>query len=70
MRRTVSRLAVGAALGLVYSVDVTLRQQIRLARDRTIESFAVTWSDTRQVGAVPAKVDQFVQAWETVNQER
>jgi len=67
---------------VVYSVDLALRQQIRLARDRAIESFAVTWSDTREVGAVPAarpaavrdavraKVEQFVQAWQTVNQER
>lgn len=66
----------------VYSVDLALRQQIRLARDRAIESFAVTWSDTREVGAVPAarpaavqdavraKVEQFIQAWQTVNQER
>ncbi len=66
----------------VYSVDLTLRQQIRLVRDRAIESFAVTWSDTREVGAVPAgrlsgvrdvvraKVDQFARAWETVNHER
>ena len=66
----------------LYSVDLVFRQQIRLARDRAIESFAVTWSDTREVGAVPAarlsavreavraKVDQFAQAWQTVNQER
>lgn len=66
----------------VYSVDLALRQQIRLIRDRTIESFAVTWSDTREVvvveatrlsavrDAVLAKVDQFVRAWQTVNHER
>lgn len=65
-----------------YSVDLTLRQQIRLVRDRSIESFAVTWSDTRKVGAVEisrlaavrdavrAKVEQFAQAWQTVNYER
>lgn len=66
----------------VYSVDLTLRQQVRLVRDRSIESFVITWSDTREVGAVApgrlaavrdaarAKVDQFVQAWQTVNHER
>ena len=66
----------------VYSVDLSLRQQIRLVRERSIESFAVTWSDTREVGGVPAgrlaavrdavraKVDQFITAWQTVNQER
>lgn len=67
---------------IVYSVDLTLRQQIRLVRNRAIESFAVTWSDNREVGAVDAsrlsavrdairaKVDQFIQAWQTVNHER
>lgn len=66
----------------VYSVDLTLRQQIRLVRDRAVESFAVTWSENREVGAVPAtrlaavreavraKVDQFTQAWQIVNQDR
>lgn len=66
----------------VYGVDLALRQQIRLVRDRAVESFALTWSDTREVGAVPAarlsvvrdavraKVDQFVTAWRTVNQDR
>lgn len=66
----------------VYSVNLVLRQQIRLTRDRTIESYAVTWSDTRQVGvvgatrlsvvrdALRAKVEQFVIAWQTVNPER
>jgi hypothetical protein len=63
----------------VYSVDLTLRQEIRLVRDRAIESFSTTWSDTRAVGAVEpgrtamvrdavrTKVDQFLQAWQTVN---
>lgn len=66
----------------VYSVDLALRQQIRLTRDRTIESFAVTWSENREVGvvragslsavrdAVRAKVNQFITAWQTVNPER
>lgn len=66
----------------VYSVDLALRQQIRLARDRTIDSFAITWSDNREVGvvgatrlsavrdAVRAKVEQFITAWQTVNQMR
>lgn len=66
----------------VYSVDLGLRQQIRLGRDRAIESFAVTWSDLREVGTVaggrlPAlrevvrgKVEQFVGAWRTANAER
>ncbi len=65
-----------------YSVELTLRQQIRLTRDRAIESFAITWSDHRDLGAVEptrlpvvrdavrAKVDQFLQAWQTVNHER
>jgi hypothetical protein len=65
-----------------YSIDLALRQQIRLARDRAIESFAVTWSDNRDLGgveptrisvvrdAVRARVDQFLQAWQTVNPER
>lgn len=63
----------------VYSVELALRQEIRLARDRTIESFAITWSDPPQVGtveparlsvirdAVRAKVEQFVTAWQTAN---
>ncbi|HEY7675807.1 MAG TPA: hypothetical protein VIG69_01955 [Candidatus Methylomirabilis sp.] len=66
----------------VFGVDLTLRQQIRLVRDRGIESFAITWSETRDVGAVPAarlaavrdavraKVDRFLNAWQTVNQDR
>ena len=65
----------------VYSVDLALRQQIRLTRDRTIESFAVTWSENREVGVVPAgrlsavrdavrsKVNQFITAWQTVNRD-
>jgi hypothetical protein len=38
----------------VYSVDLALRQQTQLMRDRTIEAYTITWSDTRQVGAVDA----------------
>lgn len=63
----------------VYSVDLALRQQIQLARNRTIESFAITWSDPPEVGAVErarvsvvrdairAKVEQFVSAWQAAN---
>ena len=63
----------------VYSVDLALRQHIRLTRDRTLESYAITWSETRQVGivgatrlsvvrdAVRAKVEEFITAWQTVN---
>jgi hypothetical protein len=66
----------------VYSVDVTLRQQVRLVRDRAIESYALTWSEQRVVGAARAdrlgvaraallgKVDEFVTAWRVSNQER
>jgi len=66
----------------IYNVALSLRQQIRLARDRTIDSFAITWSDNREVGvvgatrlsavrdAVRAKVEQFIAAWQTVNQLR
>jgi alkanesulfonate monooxygenase SsuD/methylene tetrahydromethanopterin reductase-like flavin-dependent oxidoreductase (luciferase family) len=66
----------------VYSVDLALRQQIRLTRDRSVDSFAITWSETRQVGvvgatrlavvrdAVRAKVEEFITAWQTVNPER
>ena len=66
----------------VYSIDLTLRQQIRLVRERSIESFAITWSENRDVGAVPAarlsvvrdavraKLDQFIRAWQTVNADR
>lgn len=63
----------------VYSVELALRQEIRLMRDRTIESFAITWSDPPQVGtveparlsvirdAVRAKVNQFITAWQAAN---
>jgi len=63
----------------VYSVDLALRQQIQLARARTIESFAITWSEPAEVGtveaahlpvvldAVRAKVKQFVAAWQAAN---
>lgn len=66
----------------VYSVDLSLRQQVRLVRDRTIDSYAVTWSENRVVGAVRAdrlgvvrdvllrKVDEFVTAWQVSNRER
>ncbi len=63
----------------VYSVDLALRQQIRLTRDRAIESFAVTWREDPEVGtvgagrlaavrdAVRAKVGRFITVWQTVN---
>ena len=63
----------------VYSVDLALRQQIQLARARTLESFAITWSEPPEVGTVErahlsvvldamrAKVDQFVAAWRAAN---
>ncbi len=63
----------------VYSIDLALRQQIRLARDRTLDSFAITWSDPPEVGtveparlsvvrdAVRAKVEQFITAWQAAN---
>ena len=63
----------------VYSVQLALRQQIQLWRDRTLESFAVTWSEPAEVGtvepaklsvvleAVRAKVDQFLGAWRDAN---
>ena len=63
----------------VYSVQLALRQQIQLARARTLESFAVTWSEPPDVGtveptnlsvvleAVRAKVDQFLDAWRAAN---
>lgn len=66
----------------LYSVDLTLRQQTQLTRDRTIETFTITWSENRQVGAVEAaglgavrdlvraKVELFVRAWQTVNEFR
>ena len=81
VRIRVARSRDAASL-YVYSVDLALRQQVRLSRDRQIESFAVTWSENRDVGAVPAarlgavrealraKVDQFIQAWKAVNQDQ
>jgi hypothetical protein len=63
----------------VYTVDLALRQQIQLARARTIESFAITWSEPPEVGtvepaqlsavldAVRAKVEQFIAAWRAAN---
>lgn len=63
----------------VYSVELALRQQIQLARARTLESFAITWSDPPEVGivepahvsvvldAMRAKVDQFLAAWRAAN---
>lgn len=79
----VSVLRVQDAADLhVYSVDLTLRQHVRLVRDRTVESYAITWSEQRVVGAVRAdqlgvirnallkKVAEFVAAWRVSNQER
>ncbi|MBI4593954.1 MAG: hypothetical protein HY728_07030 [Candidatus Rokubacteria bacterium] len=66
----------------VYSVDLALRQHVQLTRDRTVESYAVTWSDNRGVGVVRAgqlgvvrnallqKVDAFVTAWQVSNPNR
>lgn len=66
----------------VYGVDLALRQHVRLVRDRAVESYAVTWSENRVVGAARAdqlgvvrnvllkKVDEFVAAWRVSNQER
>jgi len=66
----------------VFSVDLTLRQHVRLVRDRAIESYAITWSEHRVVGAARAsqfgvvrnalleKIDEFVAAWRMANQER
>jgi hypothetical protein len=63
----------------VYSVQLALRQQIQLARARTLESFAITWSEPPEVGTVEpahlsvvldamrAKVDQFLVAWRAAN---
>ena len=63
----------------VYSVQLALRQQIQLARARTLESFAITWSEPPEIGtvepahlsvvldAVRAKVDQFLAAWRAAN---
>jgi hypothetical protein len=66
----------------VYSVDLALRQHVRLVRDRALESYAVTWSEHRAVGAARAdqlgvvrnvlltKVDEFAAAWRVSNHER
>ena len=66
----------------VYSIDLALRQQVWLVRDRAIESYAVTWSEHRAVGAARAnqlgvvrnvlvtKVEEFVAAWRVSNRER
>jgi len=66
----------------IYSVDLTLRQRTQLTRDRTVETYTITWGDTRKVGAVEpggfgvvrdlvrAKVEEFVRAWQTVNEFR
>jgi hypothetical protein len=78
LRVNVSR-STGAADLYVYSVDLALRQQIQLSRARTIESFAITWSEPTDVGtvdatqfarimnAVRAKVEQFIVAWRAAN---
>lgn len=66
----------------VYSIDLALRQHVRLVRDRAVESYAVTWSEHRAVGAARAdqigvvrnvllkKVDEFAAAWRESNHER
>ncbi len=81
VRVSVLRVA-DATDSYVYSVDLALRQQVQLARDRAIESYAVTWSENRVVGAARAgqlavvrnvlmqKVGEFVAAWRASNQER
>lgn len=63
----------------VYSVALALRQEIRLARDRAIDSFAITWSENPEVGTVEAarlavvrnavrtKLEQFIAAWQAAN---
>jgi hypothetical protein len=63
----------------VYTIDLALRQQIQLTRARTIESFAITWSEPPDVGtvesaqlsvvldAVRAKLEQFIAAWRAAN---
>jgi hypothetical protein len=63
----------------VYTIDLALRQQVQLARARTIESFGITWSEPPDVGtvepaqlfvvldAVRAKVEQFIAAWRAAN---
>lgn len=78
LRVTLMRSAEAPQL-YVYGVALALRQQIRLTRDRAIESFAVTWSEDPEVGTVGAgrlaavrdvvraKVGRFITAWQTVN---
>jgi hypothetical protein len=78
LRVNVSRATEAQDL-YVYSVDLALRQQIQLTRERTIESFAITWSEPPDVGtveatqisrimnAVRAKVEQFIVAWRAAN---
>lgn len=81
LRLSVLRVPDSADL-YVYTVDVSLRQKVQLMRARTIESYAVTWSETRDVGVVRRdqpevvrsallrKVDEFVTAWRVSNRER
>jgi hypothetical protein len=78
LRVNVSR-STGAPNLYVYSVDLALRQQIQLTRARTIESYAITWSEppdfgtvdatqfSRIMNAVRAKVEQFLVAWRAAN---
>ena len=78
LRVNVSR-STGAPDLYVYSVDLALRQQIQLTRARTTESFAITWSEppdfgavdatqfSRIMNAVRAKVEQFLVAWRAAN---
>ena len=80
LRVSVREVADPAAVH-VFSVDLTLRQHVRLVRDRAIESYAITWSEHRVVGAARAglpgvvrsalleKVDEFVAAWRMANRE-
>jgi len=81
LRVSLLRIADGANF-YVYSIDLSLRQEVQLARDRTIESYAITWSENRVAGATRGdqlavvrsvllkKVDEFVAAWRMSNQER
>jgi hypothetical protein len=80
--RVIVRRGQDAPDSYVYSVDLSLRQHVRLVRDRTLESYAVTWSEHRTVGTVAGdglglvraillqKVDEFVTAWRVSNLER
>lgn len=80
LRVNVSR-STGAPDLYVYSVELALRQQIQLTRARTIESFAITWTEPPDVGtvdatqfsrimnAVRAKVEQFLVAWRAANSD-